>query len=566
MTSITNTIQANDGLLARPTSGAGRAAAVKGIISKAFTDFWRRLLIFTSFATTAYGALQLYVTGTSEEGALGWLAYVIPLVSAGFLHKLIVDWFNVFAREGRPLLLTGAVGLQLIAIMLSFGTHWTHFEGERATIGSFEETQQAIVREIGAERAAFRALAEQAKEIAEYSDERASTELKDGRTCGPVGAGDGPRRRLRQEDQRIFADARARAEQRLRDLDAIMDGAAALVAHGAHEAARASAELKRIVNRMLEFEADPFIGSLKRTVEDRLARGRAPIPVEAGNSRAASATFSCPDPVLAQHLQSTLAAIVSIHPIGEVVFTDFTKPRSGVRAALSRLLDSVGSSLDSVGFEAWSSPWEQRVRLINAAAQPQTQMRGLQPNDYLALSWAVFVEALLFLSYTIGGRRPPFPDPKGLTDILEALEKPRKGTLKELWLATQCRSEFLEILDRHTFWKWRGKGRIFVPVDGGDEEAIRLRRFLELAAASGFVRRGVAGWLLPWVMAIGWTPQHRKRIFAASQVRSYLLSNGELAVLVLQCLGSESMPKPDRRRHGGPPPQTFSETNGAAEV
>lgn len=553
MTSIPNISKEKDGLLSRLPSAAERAvAAIKGVVPPAFTDFWRCLLIATSFATTAYGALQLYATGAAQDGTLGWLAYLIPFASAGFLHKLIVDWFNVFAREGRPLLLIGIVGLQLIAVMLSFGTHWTHFQGGTATISSFEEAQQAIVREIGAERAAFRAFTEQAKEIAEYSEERARTELKDGRTCDPVRGGDGPRRRLRQEDQRIFADARAQAEQRLRDLDAIMDSAMALVAHDAHEAARASAELKHIVNRMREFEADPFIGSLKRTVEDRLARGRAPIPVETRNSRAAPATFSCPDPVLAQHLHGTLAAILSVQPIGEVVFTDFTNPRSGVRAAFSRLLDSI------VSFEPWRPlSRERRVRLINAAAQAETQTRGLQPDDYLALSWAIFIEALLFLSYTIGARRPPFPDPKGLTDILVALEKPSKGTLEELWFATQCRSEFSEIIDRYIFWNWRGKGRIFIPVDSADEEAVRLRHFFELAAASRFVRRGVSGWLLPWLMAIGWNPHHRRRIFAASQVKSYLLSNKDLAVLLLQCLGSQSLPKPDPASHGGPPPQTF---------
>lgn len=496
-------------------------------------QIWRILLILISFATTAYGGFLLYHTPADSSNGLSLLAVLLPLIGAGILHAFIVSALKEFSEQRRWIFIPPVILMQLIAVQLSFGTHWVHLQGEAATVGSFSDAQQAVVRDIAAARAAFRAMTEQTRALAEYSEERSNVERASGGTCGPSARGDGPRRRLRGDDRDLFAEIRSKAEAQLVKRDELVAAVEKINIHGAADARNNLAALKTIVNRMRELEADPFLGFVKKSIETRKALGHAPIGAPAERTGAQSTSFICPDPRLDRHLGDLLGTIDRVKPIREINFTDFTDSRTGYRAAVSRLFSVINPA--QLFSSVRQSERERRLTQLRGDSEDRPK---LLDEDYPPLFLALFVEFALLLSYLKGTRKPTFPKLPGAENIRHALARRGDNLFSDLWKAIGEQQSFWLAIERHLYWHARG-ARVFVPLGaGGSMEDTKLRTFLEICAASRSVRRVSTGWLIPRLHAIGWDKEARKAIFSARQVRMYSWTHAEMAAILMASLAS----------------------------
>lgn len=498
---------------------------------------WRVILTLVSGATTLLGMMLLYDFFGSGHGAgsVGFLRYIIPVSLAGSIHAAIFWALDHWATLRRPKYLLIAVPLQILAVVASYGTHWTHMRGGSVTVDEFVSSQTTIVRGIRNFAQSYLAMANETAELAAHSEAQAKIEAETGKSCGTnAKVGKGPRYELRMADRDTYSSFNTEIGARAKQLNELVDRAEKANARSADEAINLVSDLRRIVNETKTFEADPLLAQLKQSVQKRLLKSKSPIEISPlSRAKQSAATFSCPDAALDRRLVAVLDAITALKPVAEVDVKDARDPRVGFAIALRRLATSVfGAKLLPL-----SRDEQTRVRRDELALKSGAQ-EGLRSEDIAPLIVAVVIEAALTLLFAVGGGS--LPTHPGLIELADVINRRRQQVFDKIWVALGGTCEpgaVRRVISR--FAKFEGTSAlVVVPVYSGESD-VQLLHDLMVVLASPRVRLAkciYSGRHLASLFTFGWTTAQRENALNHGAVRIYRMSGVDYLALILDAL------------------------------
>lgn len=517
-------------------------AAVQVLHDFLSLPIWRVGLTIVSMVTTTYGLMLLYDTLGGDnhgKGSIGFLRFVIPISVGGALHAAIfwslTQW--VATRRAKYFFVV-AFPLQVVAILASFGTHWVHMNGGGATTQAFVVAQTSAERGVRVFAASYEAVATLMAALAEHSKARALVEEKGGGTsCGTVaGDGRGPRYDLRMNDRATFTSLNAEVAAKKKDVDELVNRAAALTAGSPDEAMERVTSLRSLVSEAkARFESDPLLDQVRRTAEARILAGKGPIAVPAAKrGKKGENNFTCFDAELERRLEAVLGAIKNIKPLPEVEVLDYRDPRTGFPFALWRLAKMIGAP-------DFSLPTRESLRADRqrALAQKSAVPQDRNWSDITPFAVATAIEGLLALLFLLG--RGTLPLHPGIDHLEGLLKRSNARVFDRIWRAlggSQDLDAIRRALDNHS--KFEGANAwIFVPLYGDDKDARVLHNVMEIMVGVGLARRMYTGRGLVsrWHMR-GWDPARRASI-QNEAVRIYRVSATEYMAFILDALNRE---------------------------
>jgi hypothetical protein len=498
-------------------------------------ELWRILLTLISGITTLLGLMLLYDTFGSEHGSesAGWLRYAVPVGVAGALHSMIFWALGRWSATRRHRILLVAVPLQILAVLGSYGTHWVHMQGKGETIGAYVLSVNGIDRGLRSFLQSYQMMASATGALADHSDKQAKVEAASGTSCGSqANSGQGPRYALRMADRDTYSEFNGELGKRQKQLETLIEQIAKAGVNTADEALGKLDELRRIVNQAKTFEADPMLGRLKQTAQQRLLQGKGPIEIPvAKRAKGGATSFTCPDAALELRLASVVDAISALKPVPEVNVPNAMEPRIGFAIALGRLTGAVmGTSvlpMSRVEMKAQRSN-----QLSGAAVAPER----LRREDITPLLTATAIEICLTLLFMIrGGTLPEHP----AMDELRELSRRRKGQVfDKIWTAlggSAAKGAVRQALARHT--KFEGKNAlVIVPVYSEGVEARGLHALMMILAGLGMAQCVYSGRYMKGLFTISW-PQHlRTAATVYGVVRVFRMKSVDYLAFVLDAI------------------------------
>jgi hypothetical protein len=511
---------------------------------------WRATLTFISSVTTLRGMMLLYdVFGGGHGGSLGYLAYLIPFGLAGSLHAAIYWALGRWASLGRRKYLLLAVPLQALAVIASYGTHWTGMRGESVTIEGFENSQSGVVRALQEFDRSDEFVATSMASLAQHSEEQAKIEATRGGSCGVnAGVGQGPRFRLRMDDRANFSEFNKRVGERRSQIRALVERGEQITASSADEALANRTELRRIVDAAKSFENDPLVSQLKSAVEQRLLEGRSAIPIPpAQRSKSEAQSFACPDPTLDANLSAVLAAIAALKPVPEVEFEDAREARVGFALALKRMVTSL------FGMKVLPATRPELVAARTAALSPAPEAAdALVSEDIPPMVVAIVIEAGLTLLFAIGGGTLPIHP--GLGELEELVKRERRRVFDAVWIAfggNEKRGAARAAISRFT--KFEGKSALVIVPIYSERPEVRLVHDLMCILAPVHLAKCVyTGRFLAPLFGLGWTRARRVDALCEGPVRVYRMTAVDYLALLLDALCGDSRPQSEASGAGKP--------------
>lgn len=502
-------------------------------------SIWRVALTIVSFVTTTYGLMLLYDTlgvGDHGKGSIGFLRFLIPISVAGALHAAIFYLLTQWATTARAKYFRGALPLQVIAILASFGTHWVHMMGGSATMGQFQTTLDSEQRSIGAFVASYDTIADETVALAAHSNVQATVEKSGGgSSCGMVaGNGKGPRYELRMNDQATFAAFDSEIRPRKAQVDDFAKRAEALTARSADEAMAQLATLRVLVNEAkAHLENDSLLDQIRKVAEARVVTGKGPIDIPpALRGKSGEKQFACYDAVLEQRLNAVIAAIKNLKPLPEVIVSDLRDPNTGFPYALGRLVHMFRSLTFSPPSRANLSAERVRTLEVGTAANQDTASW----HDVMPLAVASAIEMFLALLFYIG--RDRFARHPGMTELANLLRRRDVAIFDRIWQSLGGGGESEAVRRTIDAWsKFEGKYNwVFVPLYSEDDDARLLHTVMEMLVEANLARRAFTGrgLMARWYMN-GWCPARRARV-SKQPVAIYRMTASEYMAFVLDAL------------------------------
>jgi hypothetical protein len=487
-----------------------------------------------SFAMSWLGLRMLYDLGGVEQvgSQMAFARISIPFIGAGAVHALIFAALRHWRGSRKSRLFFGAVlPLQLLAVFISYGAHWTHFNGVQATLASYRAALAMTDRAVHRLVQSFDFLERQTSALDTYSQQRADIEAKDGGTCGKdSGDGRGPRYDLRMNDRETFSAFQKDSAARRQQYADLLKRIAGLSATDADAAVRGVAELRRVVDEAKALESDPLPQQIRRVVAARVALGRSDIPIPLNRrGKSGRATFSCFDPVLEQRGQAVIEAVNALKPMPEIGFSDARDPRTGFGLAVSRLFHR--------GYGALF------VRKPPPRSAPDMVVDDLDTSrDLPPLLTASLLESLLVLLFMLRFRLPRHV---GSEDIRDALARGGNPVFDDLWSRLAGNSGGLvEAVYNH------GKVTpfgcyVFAPVDGARPEANAMHQMMEALAFAGLAKLvyvDPTGFERRWLTR-GIRPDRLARLTEAEALLVYKMTRAAFFSLVTDALAREDRAK-----------------------
>jgi len=362
-----------------------------------------------SWMSTYSGMLELVQANMGDLD----LVFKIAIGASVAMLMLMVVWlldqlFNettVFTV--RVLYITGYLFLTLISVGFSFGFYWKFLESRsEASRGA----ESAVTQVQGALHGAETRLDQMANvftQLSLVSTKKAEEENAKGNSCPNSKPGDGPRRRLRDQDAASFSTASQFVQQRssaLKQDVAALEGDLQKIVHQD----KSTFDLKtgtrnefiKGLGRKLEmtvvgfnaFRSDPQLKQLRADFAERA--DKTVFPDEAGK------TFACPDAQIQAALHSAVKAIDAL-PVLEKPEITTVEGADATIEAFRRLNTTL---LGLAQFKLAATPdqiRDQQVRAIatgGVSAKPvATAESGLSQRDYIPLAIALFVDLCLLL-------------------------------------------------------------------------------------------------------------------------------------------------------------------------
>ncbi len=511
-------------------------------------------LVILSWVATLVGMLELI---EANVGTLPITHKVIVAGSVAMLMTMIV-WLldQLFAPNGavvKLLYLFGYVFLSIISIGFGFGFYWkvleSRSEGTRSAEAAIVQVQAPL------QTAALRmeTLQRTLDQLKTTSQQKAEVERTQGTSCPNSRPGDGPRRKLRDDDAARFSFASDFVKPRIqsaRDDIAAIEGdlAKLLKADPSLMAGKddARAEFLRSIGRRLDqtvtafnaFRSDPQLRQIRTELAERAEKTQF-IDTQ-------GKPYTCPDQGLATMVRSVVASIDALPQLEKAKIANVEGSDATIEAF--RRLTATFAGL--LAFKLPPSPEELRELQKKAVAQAESGQKpraaapetaGLSQRDYIPLAIAVFVDLCLLLvsidrrSSRLGGLVGKMREAER-GPVIEILSR-----FNEIHRDRQIRENFE--LFRHVVFDLNGDYYAAVPLDAPPRmnpqarEDLRLEALLLANLFTGFEKERIFNRvLLPYIT----TRQIQKRLwkqgskFAHSEsFRLYKFRDGAWSEIIL---------------------------------
>lgn len=469
----------------RSTSRSGRAATADsdGAPAKPKRDWKRSVLIFglgaLSWVATYVGMLELI---EANMGDLPIVHKIIIAFSVGMLMTMII-WLLDQLFKPHPFITKlsyagGYVFLSLISIGFGFGFYWKVLESRSESSRSAESAVTQVQSSLNAASTRLEQLQSTLVQLTQISTEKAEIERTKGTSCPNSKPGDGPRRKMREDDAQRFSFASKFVEGRVSavkgDMSALDVDLAKIVMDDKsivdlrtgtrNEFMRGlSRKLDMTVTGFNAFRTDPQLRQIRTDLADRAER------TSFGDPK--GGMVSCPDGQLQTALRGVVKAIDQL--------PEFEKPQiaavEGSEATIEAFRRLTTTFYGMLAFKLPPSADElrdlQKKAVQSVEATPPAQSRllaadgsGLSKRDYVPLAVAVFVDLCLFLVSMVS---IPANRLGGLVPKMQAAERGPViqilSRFNDIHKDRQIRENF-EIF-RHVVFDMNGDYYVAVPLD-----------------------------------------------------------------------------------------------------
>ncbi|WP_439543099.1 hypothetical protein [Hyphomicrobium sp.] len=450
-------------------------------------------------------------------GTLSWVAtYVgmLELIQANMgdlplIHKLIVGfsvamlmtmivWLldQMFSSSigfgTRLAYIAGYLFLSLISVGFGFGFYWKVLESRSESSRSAELAVTGVQTSLNVGSTRLEQLNATLVQVADLSRRKAETERDKGTSCPNSKPGDGPRRRMRDDDAQRFGFASEFVAGRVGAVKTSMgalDGDLAKIASNDPSIIDPKSgvrnEFMKQLGRKLDMtvsgfnalRTDPQLQQLRQDLVDRADKTTFGDPKSGG--------FSCPDAELAQALRGAARAIAELPVLetpkiaavegSEATIEAFRRLTTTFYGALSFKLPPSADELRELQKKAIRS-----VENGGSTPPPPTDGGGLSQRDYVPLAVAIFVDICLLL-VSIGGRG------HRLHGLMPKMREAERGPVIEILSRFNDIHRDPEIresfeLFRHVVFDVHGSYYVAVPLDAPPDVSAAEREDLRTEA------------------------------------------------------------------------------------
>lgn len=525
-------------------------------------------------------------------GALSWVAtYVgmLELIQANmgdlpFTHKIIIGFsvamlmimiiwlldqiFRPHAFFTKAMYAFGYVFLSLISVGFGFGFYWKVLEsrGEasrsaESAIGQVQSSLQAASTRLGQLQATL-------IQLTQVSGEKSELERTKGTSCPNSRPGDGPRRKMREEDAQRFQFSSQFIKGRIGSVNTelaalnndmiriVSDDPAIIDAKSGtrNEFMRAlSRKLDMTVTGFNAFRTDPQLRQIRNDLADRAERTTFP------DNR--GGTFVCPDPQLQTALRGVVKAIdqlpelekpqIAVVEGSEATIEAFRRLTATLYGAISFKLPPSADDLRDLQKKAVQSVEAPSANVTKWSAE----QGGLSKRDYVPLAVAVFVDMCLFLVSMV---QVPRSRLSGLMPKMQAAERGPVidilSRFKDIHDDEEIRKNF-EIF-RHVVFDMNGDYYVAVPLDApprlnpSEREALRVEAQLLANLFASFEKERIfKRTLLPTTGSVQKRLARQGSKFAGSEAfRVYKFTDGAWSDIILGAImGAAKRAENDKR-------------------
>ena len=462
----------------------------------------------------AIGSAAILIAGL---GLLSWVAtYVgmLELIEANMgdlpiVHKVIIGFsvamlmtmiiwlldqlFKPHPFVTKVFYASGYVFLSLISIGFGFGFYWKVLESRGESTRSAESAVSQVQNSLHAASTRLEQLNATLVQLTGVSTAKAELERTKGTSCPNSKPGDGPRRKMREEDAQRFSFASEFVNGRVGavkgDMTALNGDLAKIVSADASTFDAKTGtrnEFMRTLGRKLDmtvtgfnaFRTDPQLRQIRTDLADRAEK------TTFGDAKGGGAV-SCPDPQLQMALRGVVKAIDQL--------PELEKPQiaavEGSEATIEAFRRLTTTFYGALAFKMPPSSDELRdlqkkaVQSVEGGAAQASSISadqgGLSKRDYVPLAVALFVDLCLFLVSMVqrsAGRLD------GLMPKMQAAERGPViqilSRFNEIHRDREIRENF-EIF-RHVVFDMNGDYYVAVPLDAPprlnphEREALRV--------------------------------------------------------------------------------------------
>ena len=364
-----------------------------------------------SWVATYVGMLELI---QSNMGDLSFSHKVIIGFSVAMLMTMIIwlldQMFAPLPLSTKLAYVFGYIFLTLISVGFGFGFYWKVLESRSEASRSAESAVTQVKTALFSASARLDQLQTTLDQLTKVSSAKAIEEREHGTSCPNSRPGDGPRRKLRDDDAARFSFAsqfvRDRAQKAKTDmaaLDVDLKKIASADPSTFDPKTGTRNEFLKGLTRKLEltatgfnaFRTDPQLRQIRSELADRASKTRFP--------KTNGGTFLCPDPQLQSALRGVVRAIDQLPELGKPQIATV----EGAQAVVEAFRRLTATFYGVLTFKLPPSADELRalqqkaVQSVENAAKRQAEIRvdsgGLSKRDYIPLAIALFVDLCLLL-------------------------------------------------------------------------------------------------------------------------------------------------------------------------
>ncbi len=527
-------------------------------------DWKRTFLIFglgaLSWVATYVGMLELI---EANMGDLPLVHRVIVGFSVAMLMTMIIWLLDQLFRP-HPFITKlfyagGYIFLSLISIGFGFGFYWKVLESRGEASRSAESAVSQVQNSLHGAATRLEQLQATLIQLTTVSTAKAELEQTKGTSCPNSKPGDGPRRKMREDDAQRFSFASDFVKGRIGavkgDMEALNGDLAKIVSADASTFDPKTGtrnEFMRALGRKLDltatgfnaFRTDPQLRQIRSDLADRAER------TTFGDGKNGTA-ISCPDPQLQMALRGVVKAIDQLPELqkpeiaavegSEATIEAFRRLTATFYGLLSFKMPPSADELRELQKKAIQSvenPPDAEARA--AHSMDDDQAAGLSKRDYVPLAVALFVDLCLFL-VSMGQR--PGGRLDGLVPKMKAAERGPVieilSRFNDIHRDKQIRENFE--LFRHVVFDMNGDYYVAVPLDAPprmnptERENLRVEAQLLANLFASFEREKIfKRTLLPTTGSIKKRLARQGSKFAGSEsFRVYKFTDGAWSDIIL---------------------------------
>jgi len=454
-----------------------------------------------SWISTYSGLLELIKANSGDIAftyklAIGFAVAMLMLMIVYILDQLFapLNWLL------RTIYIFGYIFLTVISVGFGFGFYWKFLESRSEATRSAESAITQVQGTLQAGQTRLEQLEQTLTSLTALSLQKAKEEREQGNSCPNSRPGDGPRRRLRDQDAKNFSFTgdfvTKRAQTVANDISRLNGDMTKISTRhpstidpttGTRNAflKTLNQQLDMTITRFNAFRTDPQLQSIRNNLAQRANTTIFP--------NGTGGTFKCPDAQLQAALQGVVLAIDQLPTVqkpkinavegSEATIEAFRRLGATLNGLLVFKLPPSGDELRELRQKAVRSVTENKPSPNIADTQP-----GLNERDYIPLAIAFFVDFCLLL---VSINRP-MDRLKSLVPVMkDARDGPISGILSSFHAThfAGIREEFS--LFQHVVFDWGGHYYVAVPLASNDIQAQYLANLFVSLEGRGIVDRAM---------------------------------------------------------------------------